>query len=162
MVHEACDEAASLIARYFLDSSALVKRYHRESGSPDVDQLLAAPDNQIIISRLALVELHSSFARLVREKVLSESDINKVVSRLEADVASGLLNVVAVSSSRLEAASLLLRKVGLSSPLRTLDAIHLATAQAVHGRSRIADFVAADKKLLTAAAAAGFTVRNVG
>jgi hypothetical protein len=101
MVHEACDEAASLIARYFLDSSALVKRYHRESGSPDVDQLLAAPDNQIIISRLALVELHSSFARLVRENVLSESDINKVVSRLEADVASGLLNVVAVSSSRL-------------------------------------------------------------
>ena len=68
MVHEACDEAASLIARYFLDSSALVKRYHRESGSPDVDQLLAAPDNQIIISRLALVELHSSFARLVRKK----------------------------------------------------------------------------------------------
>jgi hypothetical protein len=150
------------MARYFLDSSALVKRYHQESGSAEVDELFAVPDDRIIISRLALVELHSSFARLVRETVITESDFHKLVSRLDADVASGVLTVAAVSSPRLEAASAILRTLGLSSPLRALDAIHLATAQAVHGRSQIAAFVAADKKLLAGTAASGFTVLDVG
>jgi hypothetical protein len=43
-----------------------------------------------------------------------------------------------------------------------LDAIHLATAQALHGRSRIAALVAADKKLLAAAAGGGLPILDIG
>jgi len=150
------------MARYFLDSSALVKRYHQESGSSAVESLFRRPDNRFFISRLALVEIHSSFARLVREGVLTELDFSKLISRLEADVASSILAVAAVSSRRLEGATAILRTHGLANNVRTLDAIHLATAQVLHGRSRLAAFVAADKKLLASAATAcGLSILDV-
>lgn len=150
------------MARYFLDSSALVKRYHQESGSAEVEALFRGPDNRFFISRLALVEVHSSFARLVREGLLTEADFGKLVLRLDADVASGVLAVAAVNSRRLDAASSILRTHGLTNNVRTLDAIHLATAQVLHGRSRLAAFVAADKKLLASAVTAcGLSVRDV-
>jgi uncharacterized protein len=149
------------MARYFLDSSALVKRYHQETGSAHVDQLFQAPGNRFFISRLALVEVHSSFARLVREDVLTESDFDKLILRLDDDVASGALTVAAVSSRRLEGASSILGMHGLANTVRTLDAIHLATALALNGRGRIAAFVAADRKLLAAAAACGLATLDV-
>jgi len=42
----------------------------------------------------------------------------------------------------------------LTHPIRSLDAIHLATALALDRRGRLAGFVAADKRLLTSAAIA--------
>ena len=149
--------------RYFLDSSALVKHYHQESGSARIQELFDGPANRFFISRLALVEVHSTFARLVREGVLTKPDLSRLVLRLKDDVASGVLTVAAVSSRRLEGASSILATHGPSYPVRTLDAIHLATAQALHGRSQIAAFVAADKSLLVVAAAGcGFAVLDAG
>jgi len=149
--------------RYFLDSSALVKRYHQESGTAQVEGLFQEPSNRLFISRLALVEVHSCFARLVREGVLREADFSRLIARLEEDVASGVLMVAAVSSHRLQGASSLLGTHGLTNTVRTLDAIHLATAQALHVRGRIAAFVAADKKLLAiSATACGLPVLDVG
>jgi predicted nucleic acid-binding protein len=149
------------MARYFLDSSALVKRYHQEHGSAEVADLLSKPGNRFFVSRLALVEIHSAFARLVREQALSESDFKSLILRLEADVASGLFSVAALSSRRLDSAALLLRTQGLTQSLRTLDAIQLANAQALNNRSRLAAFIAADKKLLASATAGGFVPLNV-
>src|SRR5262249_29149188 len=96
------------------------------------------------------------------EGVLTELDFRQLIARLDADVASKTVAVAAVSSQRLDAASTLLGTHGLRNSLRTLDAIHLATAQALHARSRVAAFVAADKKLLAVAGAVGgFTVMDV-
>jgi len=149
------------MARYFIDSSALVKRYHQESGTPTVEGLFNVPGNRFFISRLALVEVHSSFARLVREGVLTKTDFGKLIARLEDDVAAGVLTVAAASSRRLAEASSLLGSHGLTYTMRSLDAVHLATAQALHGRSRVAAFVAADKKLLAVAAVCGLAVLDV-
>jgi predicted nucleic acid-binding protein len=149
------------MARYYLDSSALVKRYHVESGSADVDSLFQTAGNRFFVSRLALVEVHSSFARLVREGVLAKSDFDMLTARLEEDVAAGILTVAAVSSPRLEFAAAVLDTHGLANPLRTLDAIHLATAHALHGRSRIMALVGADKKLLAVAPKCGLPVLDV-
>jgi len=151
------------MARYFLDSSAPVKRYHMESGTADVETLFKEPGNRFFISRLALVEVQSSLARLVRETTLTEKVFRELAGRLEDDVAAGILIVLAVGSRRLEGAAAVLSTHGLTHNVRTLDAIHLATAQALHGRSRLAGFVAADKKLLALAAnACGMTVVAVG
>ena len=144
------------MARYFLDSSALVKRYHQEAGTAVVEGLFHGPGNRFFISRLALVEVHSSFARLVREGVLTEADFGKLISRLEEDVASGVLTVAAVSSRRLEEASSILGTHGLTNTVRSLDAIHLATL-ALHGRSRLAAW-SRPIKLLAAATAGGLTI----
>lgn len=151
------------MARYFLDSSALVKRYHLELGSGDTEELFRRGGDRFLVSRLALVELHSSFARLVRERVLTVDDLAKLTARLNDDVANGLLSVAAVTSRRLDEASTLLQVYGVAATIRTLDTIHLATAQALDSRGRIAAFVAADKKLLAVAAAAcGFVTMDVG
>lgn len=109
------------------------------------------PANQLFIARLALVELHSTFARLVRECAISPQDFADLVTLLKADVARGQISVVAVNSRRLEGAATLLSTHGVTHPMRTLDAIHLATAQALHARRPLTGFVAADKKLLTVA-----------
>jgi predicted nucleic acid-binding protein len=60
--------------RYYLDSSALVKRYHAEAGSDRVRALFKVPANRIISSRLAILEIDSTFARLVREEVITGAD----------------------------------------------------------------------------------------
>lgn len=150
------------MARYFLDSSALVKRYHNERGSERLAELFSATESRFFVARLGLVELHSTFARLVREGTLPIEELTKVLDRLAADVASNLLTVVAVSSPRFDAASEILRTVGLTRSIRTLDALHLATAQAIDRRSRLASFVAADKKLLASAAACGLATEEIG
>ncbi len=142
------------MARYFLDASALVKRYHQESGSAAVESLFKGEGNRFFVSRLALVELHSTFARLVRELAISAADFGRLARQLEHDVAAGSLAVAAVSSRRLEGASAILGTHGFTTNLRTLDAIHLATAQALNVRNRLAAFVAADEKLLAAASVA--------
>src|SRR5580692_6134860 len=77
------------MARYFLDSSALVKRYHQESGTSVVEGLFSSQEHRFFISRLALVEVHSAFARLVRDRLLREGDLGKLVARLQDDVAAG-------------------------------------------------------------------------
>src|SRR5436190_14090837 len=115
------------MARYFLDSSALLKRYHQESGSTQIDALFDAPENRFFISRLAIVEAQSAFARLIRSGVLMPQDFATLVSRLEADVAANVLTVAAVSSQRLEGAAAIFAQHGLTNNIRTLDAIHLAT-----------------------------------
>lgn len=149
------------MARYFLDSSALVKHYHQESGSSAVNGLFDG-NNRLFISRLALVEVHSAFSRLVREGILTEQDFLNVIARMESDVSAGTLTVTAVSSQRLEAASGILRTHGVTINIRTLDAIQLANALALHVRSSIAAFVASDKKLLdSASAACGLTSLDV-
>lgn len=150
------------MARYFLDSSALVKRYHVEPGSERLAELFAASDNRFFIARLALVELHSTFARLVRDGTYPISEMHLALGRLSADVASGLLSVVAVSSQRFEAAANILQTIGLTHNIRTLDALHLATAQSLNARSRLSSFVAADKRLLSSAAACGLEVEDIG
>jgi uncharacterized protein len=150
------------MTRYFLDSSALVKRYHPESGTEKVERLFAEPNSRILVSRLALVEFHSCSARLVREGVLSQQNFRGLVTRLEADVVNNVFFVAAVSGPRLQEASLLFGTYGLSNAIRTLDAIQLATAQALHSRARLDAFAAADKRLLASATACGLPAMDVG
>lgn len=60
------------MSRYYLDSSALVKRYVDEIGS-DWLRTLLAPDHDtlVFISRMTIVEVVSAFARRLRDGSLS-------------------------------------------------------------------------------------------
>jgi hypothetical protein len=52
--------------RYFFDTSALVKNYHAEAGTAEVQRILADTSSEFLISRLATVEMLSGFAGKVR------------------------------------------------------------------------------------------------
>ena len=54
------------MARYFLDTSALVKQYHAEVGTPRVRTILSELNSEHLITRLATVEILSGFATKVR------------------------------------------------------------------------------------------------
>jgi hypothetical protein len=53
------------MARYIFDTSALVKHYHAEPGTP-VDALFAKPGAELFVSRLAVVEVTSALSLKVR------------------------------------------------------------------------------------------------
>jgi hypothetical protein len=54
------------MARYFFDTSALVKHYHAEAGTDVVDRVIDEPGAELIIARLTLVETISVVAIKVR------------------------------------------------------------------------------------------------
>ena len=50
------------MTRSYFDTTALVKNYHAESGTPQAQALLATPGSESFISRLAAVEIRCGFA----------------------------------------------------------------------------------------------------
>jgi predicted nucleic acid-binding protein len=77
------------------------------------------------------------------------------------DVAEGNIHILAVSAVTFAAASAIVRSIGLEQPLRSLDALHAATAQKIYQRLKLAAFVAADKRLLLSAEACGLPIFDV-
>ena len=139
---------------YFLDSSALVKHYHAEAGTDEVDRLLAEPNARHFIAWLTIVEVQSAFVRKVREGKLTLLELGVVRQRLLDDSAHRRLEVVRMTEGHYDTAEQLLRTYG-SQPgqprLRTLDALQLAVALDVHHRLRVDKVVAADDNLCAAA-----------
>ena len=69
---------------YFVDTSALVKRYHLETGSSKVAMIFTSPESMRFISRLGLVEATSAFAVKVREGLIQTTDFYAYRKRLLA------------------------------------------------------------------------------
>ena len=145
---------------YFLDTSALVKRYHLEAGSANVGKILAEPNSTHLISRLGLVEAVSVFALKVRDGQIPLADFTAYRKRLLADVRKRLLNVVRVRVPQFKEADRLLQKHGCSVKLRTLDALQLATVLDLRTRGLLNHFVCADLNLCKIARAESLSVIN--
>jgi hypothetical protein len=62
------------LARYFFDTSAAVKYYHREPGTERVAAIFAEPDRKIQISSLGFLEIQSSFAMKNLRELIREMD----------------------------------------------------------------------------------------
>jgi predicted nucleic acid-binding protein len=74
------------MALYFLDSSALVKRYISETGSAWVLGLLAAAlNNEIFIAAIAKVEIVAAITRRSRTGSISVTDATAIVHQLRKD-----------------------------------------------------------------------------
>jgi hypothetical protein len=74
------------MARDFFDTSALVKYYHAETGTPEVQRLLAEPGAEHVIARLATVEILSGFATKVRTGAFSAPEFQRLRGLFLADV----------------------------------------------------------------------------
>lgn len=124
----------------YLDSSAIVKLVAREPGTPELVEAVRA-DQEIISSALAWTEV----VRAVRRSGGRAGRAEAVLERIAlAPIDDGILR----SASRLS-----------PTGLRTLDAIHLATALSLEGD--LAAFITYDARLVDAASA-GLEVRAPG
>jgi hypothetical protein len=109
----------------YADTSAIVGAYVPDE--PDhrtLNRLLLAGDDPIVTSELTLVEFGSAMARAHRAHRVTDPD--KVVANFVADCSNpGVFCVVTMTSGSILP---LARKLTLEHRLRSLDAIHLATA----------------------------------
>lgn len=145
---------------YFLDSSALVKLYHAETGTPAIERIVNDPQNIIRISRLSVAELTSAFAIKVRTQFINRDDADIFLRQFRGDVASGKLKVFSISETEFALAELLVERYAFDLRLRALDALQLAVALELRNGKLVDHFVAADTVLCDVARLEGFSVIN--
>ncbi|MDI6754621.1 MAG: type II toxin-antitoxin system VapC family toxin [Thermodesulfobacteriota bacterium] len=140
----------------FFDTSALVKVFHEEKGSEVVTPLIKAKDNEVWISELARIEFLSAIFRRVRNREISDEQLNEAVIGFEEQLY--FFNVEPLGQAILREAELLLKKYGKRRRLRSLDALQMGTFSLISERGWY--FVAADDILCEIAKDMGFAVIN--
>ena len=139
----------------YFDTSALVKRYIDEIGRREVLHLLRR--HECVASAVLPVELRSALRRRVAEGTLEAARVPEILRRVSTDRAYWTL--VEVGAEVLGTAE----KLVAVHPLRTLDAIHVASAQVFAAGVSESDlmFVSADKRQTDAAAVIGLATRSI-
>ena len=139
---------------YFVDTSALAKRYLPELGSAWVKGWIRpSAGHTILISALTTVEFASILGRNFRSGVLTHTDFNRAQGSFGLHLHNEY-RVIDLDNTILAQA----RKLVTKHPLRSLDALQLASAvEAASVIGSLPIFVSADKNLLRAAATEGFS-----
>lgn len=136
----------------YFDSSALIKRYFRESGTDDVGMWISNAD-YLATSIITIAEMNAAFARGVRMKNFSLSKAEKAVGLLQTHWPVYLK--IPASEKCVHRAAELAWKLGL----RGYDAVHVASAELWQDaiKTPIA-FVTYDKQLVRAVQTLGITL----
>lgn len=77
------------MARYFFDTSALVKFYHAEVGTAKVSAIFSEQGREVRISSIGLLEVQSAFAMKVRSGAIASLLAGQQRAALMLDLASG-------------------------------------------------------------------------
>lgn len=149
------------MAVYFVDSSALVKRYITETGSTWILNLFdPALNNDVLIAAITSVEIVAAITRRARGGSISATDATATCNQFRSDLNSEY-QVVEVTESIINSAMTLAEAHGL----RGYDALQLAAGCEINTLC-IANslppvtFVSADNELNTAAASEGLIIEN--
>jgi hypothetical protein len=143
----------------YLDSSALIKHYVNEAGTDALNARLreeVAGLRSVFTSVLTYAEMHGAFARLTRDKPISTDESARLHDSFDADW------VLSISPIELESNVLgIARNLLKELPLRSADAVHLASALWLRDMARLSMkpdqykgplvFVCSDKRLSKAA-----------
>ncbi len=113
--------------KLYLDTSALVKLYVEEEGAPVVRNAVAQAE-LVATAAIAYVEARAAFVRRRHEGGLSTAEYRRIIRDIDSDWARYL--VVEVTDSLIRDAA----RLAEAHRLRAYDAIHLASAAAVHDR----------------------------
>ncbi len=145
---------------YFLDSSAVIKRYVSETGSAWINALLQpAAGHQVTVAAVTGVEVIAAITRRERGGTLPAADAAQIRSQCRTDLASQYL-VAQLTPSILARAMDLAELHGL----RGYDALQLAAAVEVGLEAATVGLtvtlVSADAELNAAAAAEGLDVED--
>lgn len=150
-----------MVNAYFLDSSALVKRYVAETGTSWIQSITApATRNPLLIARIIWVEVLSALMRRQREGSLSPSHVARAIQAFRYDLDTQY-QVVELDRALAESAGQLVRQ----HILRASDAVQLASVLQVlpaFGRAKSISltFLTADDRLIAVAEAEGLPTDN--
>ncbi len=142
------------MATYYLDSSALVKRYVAEVGSAWLQAIVAPVAGYLLLtSRITTVEVAGALARRWREASLSPSEYADALQAFRYDTFTQY-QLVEVDA----AVSDLARDLVDRHPLRAYDAVQLASASEANRILQVLSlppltFLSADNQLVAAALA---------
>ena|ERR1700722_14892927 len=143
------------MARLFLDTSVLIKLYHEEPNSPQIEACVHEGDT-ILLSEITPLEFHSACYGLVRRRFLTEQAIVPYLSRFASDLHQ--YETVSMTPAVIERAKSLLIRWGVPSNLKPLDALQLASALECDADFPLDAFVTTDKVLRTLAERSRLTV----
>lgn len=149
------------MATYFLDTSAIVKRYILEQGqSLLLDICDPEKGHDLYISQAAIVEVVATFCRKKREKIVTADQRDELINLFRED-AGEEYGIKAVTTALYIVAGNLCRV----HQLRAYDAVQLACVLDLRDETRIQQapdpiFVCADNNLLAIALAEGLQVEN--
>jgi predicted nucleic acid-binding protein len=147
------------LSKYFFDTSAIVKRYHREDGSDFIDRLFAEADAEFVISDISIIEFYSALSLKVRVGEIDEENFMSLRKLFSQDIKRGIYEVAEFSNAeKLESTKLLL-KYAKKHSLKTLDAIQLSVVKSIN-EPEVKAVVCADEKFCKIIALEGFSVIN--
>jgi predicted nucleic acid-binding protein len=133
----------------YFDTSSLLKFIIREIGSEETRNIWKL-SNEKVCSHLTRTEMHSSLMRKVREGSVLVSAVPAHLGALDRLFADVIL--IDITSDVIDSSCELVKEF----PLKSADAIHLATALMV----RADLFSSSDKKLCAAASESGIAVTD--
>lgn len=149
------------MAIYFIDSSALVKRYVNEIGSTWTLRLFdPVLDNEFFIAAITGVEIIAAITRRARSGSINVTDATLVCQQIRNDLQTDY-SIVEITEEIIDSGMKLAEKRGL----RGYDAVQLAAGCAVNalciasGLSPVI-FVSADNELNLAAASEDLSIKN--
>ncbi len=146
---------------YFLDSSAIVKRYVSETGTGWILNLhKPSAQNVFYVAQITGVEVVSAISRRLRGNKLTQKSADKAISRFKRDFAIKI-RIIRLND-QIIAQAIRLSEVHF---LRGYDAVQLAIALELEKRFALQNFssitfISADNALNSAAVAEGLAVDN--
>ena len=141
------------MSNYFLESSALVKRYHVEEGSEKINAIIDK-EQYIMISSVGIIEICSTLNRKKNQGKITEENLDFVKAQFFHDVNKRFF-VVGLEGYRIAIANEMVFRHNLTS----FDAIQLASCIDVGISGKIV-FVSADGHLVDAAKEEGIETVN--
>lgn len=139
---------------YFIDTSALFKRYTDEPGSSVVQKVFAEKASRFI-SQLTITEVVSNLERLVEiDHLISDKEFKQVMKIFLGDIAGAAIYTLDVTPK------IVLSSIDLclESYLTPIDALQLATALSIKSCNPL--FVCSDHKLVKVAESYGLQILN--
>jgi predicted nucleic acid-binding protein len=147
---------------FYMDASALAKRYIPENGSAQVDAILdTVPANRIYVLNIGTGEVLSILVRKRNAGVISIAEFAQAVASFHAEIIRATAIIKVSVTSRLVTASFGLI---VAHSINSTDALTLKSALAITRKLRAGGddlvLVASDQRLLRAAGAEGLTTFN--
>ena len=147
------------MAVFYLDASALVKRYRTEQGTAVVDVLLdrRRSEDRFYTSLLSLLEVTSAIHRRLAARYLDELLAQAILARFRGELFDSVCTSPLDDDTLSSAVTVVERH-----KLRSGDAIHLATALALAAAAPNAQVVVvtSDRELVRSSVGSGLAVLN--
>lgn len=124
-------DTISAVAPVYFDSALIAKFYLNEPGREAI-RGLTRKAGVVVTCGIAVAEVSAAFHRKFREGAVDRDVFDALHGQFKHDLTSGLWSLIGPSEALLEQVRILFLRLDRSVFLRSLDAMHLATAKAEH------------------------------